>query len=430
MKILKNIGVVVLSIIFVVCLAVDIAYIFILKKAPVKNIVKTFNVGTQELNDGTTKEFIELNYFSNKKKNGIECFEIKFNYLSDENKNMFYSQGLQYVSTNDDPIGFNYYYSNATSSKKTYKVEKSFGSKSKYYDYWGNFNPNNNTKEINYASSDDGVTSTFSTNPLDKHSKFLIELDGKLFRMSFKSIDRDKQPYKGKVDGIDVDNSALWNKHFIGRESKRFENYLFYYVFSYSDYFYNYDINYFSSILKNAVSSLKDGTSQQIVFEFGDIFDYQEYDEKQKVYYSLSNEDSLKVQETMKSYYCIKVNYSDNGITKYNQSLFNNVDGSPNYNTSGDYSLVQYLYGRSVIDVSYGYFTLIKSNNGNYNLVLKDEFVQQHLPCKDIIILNVILDKQEFDKHNISVNKPECKDFKIIEDNFIWPIKINHLDKI
>ena len=59
-----------------------------------KIISQTFKVGDQVVmkEDGTTdtKTFIELNLYDN-------VFEIKFNYMLDETKTAFYSQGLQYV---------------------------------------------------------------------------------------------------------------------------------------------------------------------------------------------------------------------------------------------------------------------------------------------------------------------------------------------
>lgn len=416
MKVLKTIFIVLLAILFTLCLGIDIIYIWVLVKAPNKIISQTFNVGLQELNDGTTKEFVEINYYSNKNKNGIECFEIKFNYISDENKNMFYSQGLQYLSDNG-PIEFKYYYSNATKSKKEYRKENSFGATKKYFDAWGFYSPSEKTKCINYASSDDGKTSVLSTNPLNNNTSFLIEIGSDLYKMKFKTIDTKKMEYSKNVD--------LWKSHFIGSESKDFENYLFYYIFSYWDYYYNYDINYFACLLKDSVSVLKDGTSQQMIFEFADLFDYYKYNSDKKDYIDVSAEDSLKVKTEIKSYYCIKVNYSDDGLVRAKQSLFGNVDGSPNYNTTGDYSEINFLYGHSVIDVGYGDFELVKAKNNTYDLVLKQTFLDKYSKYKDVIELNVYLDFNLFKNHNIDVNYPEFNGFKVISDNIKnWTIPV------
>lgn len=417
MKVLKTIFIVLLAILFTLGLAVDIIYIWVFVKAPNKIVSQTFNVGLQELGDETTKEFVEINYYSNKNNNGIECFEIKFNYISDENKNMFYSQGLQFLSIDDNPIEFKYYYSNASKSNKYYRKVNSFGATKKYFDAWGYYSPSEKTKCVNYASSDDGKTSVLSTNPLNNQTNFLIEIGSDLYKMKFKNIDTEKLKYS--------ENVSLWQSRYVGTESKDFENYLFYYVFSYWDYYYNYDLNYFSYLLKNSVSVLKDNTSQQMVFEFGDLFDYYKYDADKKVYVDISVEDSLKIKSDIKSYYCIKVNYSDDGLVRAKQSLFNNVNCSPNYNTSGDYSEVNFLYGRSVIDVSYGDFELVKAENDTYNLILKQSFLDKYTKYKDTIELNVYLDFDLFKNHNIKVNYPDFKDFKIIRDNIKnWTISV------
>ena len=106
METIKKIGIILGSLILTICLGLDIWFAVLYKTAPDKVVSWTFKVGNQEITDAktgikTNKHFCEINVFDN-------VYEIKFNYLQDEEKNAFYSQGFQFIATSEsNKIDFN-----------------------------------------------------------------------------------------------------------------------------------------------------------------------------------------------------------------------------------------------------------------------------------------------------------------------------------
>ena len=101
MSVRKKILIISLTILLLICAFINIWYLYIRMFGVQKVVSSTFEVGLQSLKNEEnpdTKYFIEINYLSNQAQNGDEVFEIKFNYMLDENQSAFYSQGLQFVA--------------------------------------------------------------------------------------------------------------------------------------------------------------------------------------------------------------------------------------------------------------------------------------------------------------------------------------------
>lgn len=393
--------VVIIAILVAACLAIDFWYLYIKLYGEVKLPTHTYEVGLQQTSEGNTKYFVEVEYYSNANKNGLECFEIKFNYLLDERQENFYSQGLQLVADSKDD------------SIKLYLTEDGANKEFAYWDAGGNhynrdvfynYQTEENSKLFNYASGNDYSTTTISTNPLGDKSYFRIQLGEQLYLMKFKSSYRETRDPETYADFI----------------SKRSYSPAIYCWFNDSNYIV-YDYTYFMNLLYTALSSdtLANGTQSAMLFEFGNIFDYYEYDETNKVYKTQPLEDTTKVQKQITSYYSIYVKKHADGIQKASQSMFNCVQGSSTFNMTEDYNSDDYFIGRTIVTVDNKDFDYIKVTNNYYKLQLKESFINEYKSFGDKIVLSVQIDLDELTEKNINflglMENSGLNNFEILE---------------
>ena len=93
MPLARKITIILAAILALVMIGVCAWWLIIYFAGPQKIVSSTYNVGTITTADGsTTKNIIEVKYMSNKKKNGYEMLDIRYNYFHDEDKNEIYSQ--------------------------------------------------------------------------------------------------------------------------------------------------------------------------------------------------------------------------------------------------------------------------------------------------------------------------------------------------
>lgn len=397
--------VIIIAILVAACLAVDCWYLYIKLYGDIKLPTQTYEVGLQQTESGDTKYFVEIEYYSNENNNGLECFEMKFNYLLDERQSDFYSQGLQIVAdTKEDSIKL---------SLSEDSVDRKFsgwtpGGNRYNRDVFYNYEVESGAKMINYASGTDYDTTIISTNPIGDKSYFRIQLgdenDSQMYLMKFKSSYRDTREPKVYSD-------------YIGHKNY---NPAFYCYYS-DDYYIAYDYTYFVNLLYTALSSdtLANGTQSAMLFEFGNIFDYYEYDSTTKVYKTQPLEDSTKVQKQITSYYSIYVKKHADGIQKASQSLFNCVQGSSTFNLTEDYSKDDYFIGRTVVTCNNKDFDYIKVTNNYYQLSLKESFIEEYSKYGDKIVLSVCIDLDELESKNINFlglsENSGLKNFEILE---------------
>ena len=352
---LKITGIVSLVIGLILCLVVDIWYLWVLLFAPDKVVSTTFEVGLQTTVDGNTKYFMEINSYDN-------CFEVKYNYMLDENQEAFFSQGLQYYNASDnvsleldwivpDP---NCLYGNLIG-----------------WHYWEQdfikFATNKSEIErINYMSSNDYETSLISTNPIDEDTFFKIQIGEELYLMQF----------KGKTFYRSEKTVDFWSTTY--------------------NYYYNlYNVDWLNALLFEGISSLAYGTDQAIIFEFGDLFNYYYPTKNQDgVYEEVNLEDMSKITNDVKSYYSIKVNKYKGNIQKASDSLFNCVAGNSGFNLSGIES-EDYLYGRTNITANNGAFQYVEVTENKVALRLKESFINTFDDFEELIQLNVLINLDE-----------------------------------
>lgn len=377
---LKTFGIIFAILISLVFLAMDAWWITIYKYAPDKVTSNTFNLSSLTTADGSvTKNFVEVNYMRNDNQQGLELFEVKFNYFTDEGHENLFSQGLQFVgNTETDKLSWTYYkdesqtkgiYLNGTSG--WYAADNNYG-------YWGGYKTNEEATTIfNYQSSNDYATTLVSTNELLNNSRFKVTIGEDNFLMSFKNRNAEMTP-----------------ENFQYKEKGRYHFYVVYGRQDMKFYYSAYDVNYFAYLLYNAVCSLPAGTNETALFEFGDIFDYYKETDTPNVYEEIAVDKANcpKIISDIKSYYGIKVNVVSDGVKKASESMFNCVAGNSNFNLTGDYSDDTYFYGRSMIDVNIYDFELVKVEEIYFALKLKQEFLDEYLQYRNKIRLNIVID--------------------------------------
>jgi len=402
-KVLKVIGIIFISLLFVASLVLDAWYIYIKLRAPKKVISKTFEIDLQETTAGERRPFIEVNWLKNEDGTGVPLLEYKFNYMLDETQGQFYSQGMQYCG---EPTWSYYKVGQREESYKS-QTEKGFLSKTVYYyhNWFGRYKPNADV--YNYMSFDNYTTTLGSSNPINNDTKFKIQIGDELYLMGFRS-----------------DNKVTQDANFVERVKGPYENNFFVLNFHYLDYYAYMDYDFFAKTLCNAVKNVKSGTSVYVPFEFGDYFDFYKYNDETKQYiedsrtqasgtdqsteektgldgiissfiqkFKVSEDKRKKIINDLKSYVVIKVNVSSSGAKVATDSMFGCIQNNCNYNTTGEYIANEYFYGKSVKTLSIDDFTAVDDGITNsFKLKLKDSFVEENIKFANNFCLKVEID--------------------------------------
>lgn len=398
--------IVIASIVFTVCLAADIWYLYILLFAPEKYNSKTFKIDTMTDASGNQKNFIELVYNSNENGNGYEALDVKFNFLIDEEKSSFYSQGIQLVATSQtqkNSLGFKFLGDKSTISDSNYDSGGIYPFLEQYHHGFGTYAPNSNFEQYNYQSIDDYETTSISTNPINLDTSFKLEIGKELYMVKFRGFN----DYKDTM----VAEEKRQNYLNISHVDTLYENIDYFVIFTiehFVNWHYQYDVNFLIQLLFNSLEPIKSGGTQTIVFDLPDMFDYYKYDEKTGQYSSERELDTTKIRSEIRNFYSLKVTVSKNGLSKYSDSLFNCVKGSSTFNITGDYVSDEFFAGRSVIRADLEDFVLQETSTPNtFTILLSDEFVSKHNQYKDKIYLSLYLDyKTYFESKNLNVLEP------------------------
>lgn len=361
-----------------ICLVINLVYFVGIRQfGEDKTYTNTYAVGLQETADGNSNYAIEVNYMANANGNGLEMFEVKFNFLTDEEKTATYSQGLQFVSnTSADSLDWTFYADETSSSEKVGGANGWYSGEWHYARY-GTVTPDIDTATSFNYMSDNGYDRTWeSTNPLTGDVSLKLEIGDDVFLVSpkYKDAPQLEANYFGSENG----------------------DYNFYLVFGYTEvyrYYSYYDYNYLSYLLYNAISSdaVRYGTSDVFTMQLADLFDYQILEDGQFVDVNNDNIDSVK--EEIFNYYQIKVTKSENGARKASDSIFNCVQGNSNFNLTGDNSSEDYFYGRTVATLTLTDFELIHVfDNQHIALKLREAVAEELAPYKDSLVIKVSID--------------------------------------
>lgn len=412
-----------MAIISFIAIGVDVWYVYMLNTAPDKIVSQTFNIGYQQITkaDGTTekKPFIELNLYDN-------VFEVVFNYVRDEDQNAFYSKGVQYVANSDKGLDFSLDYFNYTEYNK-YNFETKKWPKCQEISYYNVLAQTTDFYYLNsfqYASAD-GFETTINNdmaNPLDQDTLFKIQLgdeeNKKLYGMKLKG-DRTYYDYWYNFDGSvkkDVKNNIddTWKVETYRANGWEQRGLITYYLEDNVDIYAPCDLNYFSTILYNSIRGVEKGTSQDIIFNFCDYFDYYEYDGSSYSKVSLDGDNYNKIVKDIQSYYIIRVNVHDGDMTKSSESLMGMLNGSANINPDAETG--SYLYGKTIVKAEFNEnirdFELIATEDvGVYKFALKTDFKFYYDSYINEIIIQVEIDTDYLDKCGITFGGFEANTF-------------------
>lgn len=383
MSISKRILLTLLVFFVVITLGINIWYVSLLLLGKQKIVSNTYEVGLQKItsSDGTeeSRYFVEVNLMD-------DIYEIKFNYMLDENQDSFYSQGLQFLSNDYGKIEFPL---GITTEGEELESESGWWFwKSKTYK---RYQVGNNSKVVednfnfyNYMSNDGYKTCLDSTNRISTDSLFKIQLDDELYGMKFKgtSIGFNNFNDLGYYDAYVKDGYVnLWKSHV----------------------YYSGDVINMAKLIYDGIQSLPNGTNQACVFEFADMFDYYKYNETDGIYEkeSIADEELINiVKKQVKSYYSILVHKNEGKIQKSSESIFNCVAGNSGWNMSDDIVSEDYFIGRTIVDVTLNHFDLVNVAGNSYALKLSNKFLSKYREISDLILLDVLIDIDFFNSNN------------------------------
>ncbi len=288
MNILKTIGNVCLVLLAVISVCVSIAfgyYHFFVKDVTVgiNNISDQLAVDIKKNDELTSEEkdmyaerwFMEANYYSNDKKNGIELQELNYNYFTgfELTQNEYRSSGMQYLG---DFVAYNYTALNENLANNSVLSEFN------YYD---------TTDGISF----DGYNGKFGSvnTTLNRNEQFIIKIDNK--------------PYLIQLTG-----SYDTYKKFLFIKYKEKTTY-----YDYGDVF---------ATVFNAIKKSNKGYGDfYIRLDLSQYFTIRGYNEKTGKF------DLDNVTDIIKSYAVLKFHYDENGAIKSNQSMFGMIDCNRNY---------------------------------------------------------------------------------------------------
>ena len=361
---------------------ITIATVFTLAlTAPEKLAVTTYEVGELETTDGTKKNVIEVKYFSNENHNGLEMLEICWNDYRDEDRDAFYSQGMQYVANSvDDKLSFEY------NRGKLHVEQRSwlFGGVQKAH-YDGSYLPGESSQYFNYVSDDDWATRGVSSFvPISVESKFLINVGEDLYYIGFKSDDN----MIGENETLEERHEKLNSELNLVGTSKRMDG-----LYSFTARHYEkYDPFTFAKRMYEYMQARSAGENEYVsTLEIANFFDYYKYNgstyEKET-----NNTEIVKVTNLFVDYYQIKFTKSADGARVASDSMFGAVAGNSAFNLTGEYQSSQYLVGRTIVNAYIENFDLIRVDENYYALKLKSNFDNFYKTYKDDIRLSICIE--------------------------------------
>ena len=383
-----------------ICIGIDLWYYLIVMYAPEKTVIDTYNVSDLTLSSGEKEKIMKIKYFSNKNHNGLEMFEIQLNAFTDENKDSYYSNGLQFVTnTVDEKLDWEYQADSSTQARYR-ETGNWFSGYNAYYETYGSYKPNEiSASTYNYGAIKDNPFGQ-STNPITEKSVFRIEIDGEIYGMRFRGTEIGREKKYGTTQ-----------KHipFYGWSANGAQGYFEYYE---SASVYN-----FSYLLYNYVQSIPGGTAQNIEFQFGDWFDYLKFDGSSYKPSTDREEYAKKVTTFVVNNYSIQVEVSDDGARLASDSLFGVIHGDGNYRGDDDV-YEDYLYGENLIKVDIWDFDLIQVADEYVDLKLKKSFVNAYsqFAQQSKLVVEIDLDKLEAQGYKFhSIDKDSLKPFTVSE---------------
>lgn len=360
------------TIIFLIIFALfDIWYFCLLKYAPNKSILTTFNVSTLNKVEGNDNYIVEFNYYANEDKTGVELAEFKLKYLTNENTTDTMEVGIQLVGTEEKPIQpiLARYKHNWVSGFANGVVGSFLGGTSYFAAQF------NNCDTYKYNKYD--TISYKATSEINENSAFLITIGDDSFLMSFKG--------------------EQMNEQMIGLSGEELSN-----------CYIRYDVNYMMAKLFASIksSNMTNGT-YYTKFEFKEnMFNYQKSNGNNTFTEVITDKTEFeKIQERVINYFTIKINTYKRGAVMASDSIFGMIENQSNFNLTTNTDISNYHSKTQVVDLNEYNFEYIKDHDNYYNMKLTEKTkkeLEKYSNCLLQIIIN--LDNLKINGKQISVN--------------------------
>ena len=334
MKILKTIGNCCLVFLTVAAVCVIIAFVYYhyfvhddthgvnnINDQLAVDIKKDDELTEQEKDIFEERWFMQANYYSNDKNNGIELQELKYNYFTgyDLVESQYRSTGMQFIGN------FKTY---------TQEVHKESEANSRVLDEFYYYDTTNGITWSGFKGQYGSVGTT-----LNRDEKFIIKIDNR--------------PFSIQLDGKYDTYGRLWGFLWTVKQSTTY--------FDYGDVF--------DAVFSAIKSNDKGYGDYYITLDLSQYFSVKEYDAESKKF---KDDD---VTDIIKNYAVLKFHYDENGARNSKQSLFGSIECNSKYDTQDDnintdywqermtYTLTEntVLNGKSLFDYRYsevydGYF--------------------------------------------------------------------------
>lgn len=293
----------------------------------ITEIVNSGELTEEEIDELNDRYFLEVNYYSNDKNNGIMLQELKINYFTDFNllSSGYRSSGMQYIGDyqglpldtwdGNSELKFqvfgdkNRYYGTSEESVKIANdyVDKSFN----YYDFTNGINWNGITNNNGSIATE-----------LKRTTEFIIKIDDRAF-----SIKLDKY--------FDKDIGDVRNIFGIGWKVGE----------KYNRYYYT-----FGSLFQSCMQAVRTNSAgygdYYITVDLSSLFSIKEYDLETKKF----KEDN--VTDIIKNYAVLKFHYDENGARNSSQSMFGIIDNNSKYDIEEDIVDTTYWQERMTYNLS------------------------------------------------------------------------------
>lgn len=406
MKVLKQIGKICFILLVVVALIMDglfIYYHFFNKDTTtgvnyidnqvgldVEAVLKADDLTQEEKDALQDRYFLEANYYSNSKNNGIELQELKMNYFMDYTltSNVYRSSGMQFVgnyegtlfSTWDGlveqhyiPLSDDYYGTDEESVKIANEyVDTSFT----YYDY---------TNGVNWS----GVTNNNGSiaTKLTRTTEFVIKIDNRAFAIK---LDKYTDEYVGAMK---VFWGLGWKMHS-----------------AYNRYYYTYG-SLFQSCMQAIKSNSKGYGDYYIVVDLSSMFSVKEYDLESKKYVTDD------VTDIIKNYSVLKFHYDENGARNSSQSMFGSINMDSRYDIEENkwdtqYWQERFVYNLTEKDLNFRYSEVYGGHLATLSAATKNKFDNMD---RAKVNISINLDSQYLEENEINLIGIDYKAFEDFE---------------
>ena len=309
MKLLKTIGNCCLVFLVVIAICVTIAYVYYhyfvhdttigvnnINDQLGLDVVSSEDLTEEQINEYEERWFMEANYYSNDKNNGVQLQELKYNYFTgyDLLSTQYRSTGMQFLGDFET-----YMHEVADVEEGNERVLNVFY----YYDY---------TNGINWSGYKGQYGSVATI--LNRNQQFIIKIDNRPF-----AIQLDGQ-YEIKHKWIGI----TWWSEII--------------MFDYGDVF--------DAVLSAIKSNDKLYGDYYITLDLSQYFTIREYDSASKKF------KADDVTDIIKNYAVLKFHYDENGAINSSQSLFNSIACNPKYDVSDEKVDTNYWQERVTYDMT------------------------------------------------------------------------------